>query len=36
LGAGGGEQGAVCRFVTHLLLFRFNTTIWRVHGAILP
>jgi hypothetical protein len=26
----------VCRFVTQLGWLRFNTTLWRVHSAILP
>lgn len=33
---GRGEKGVVYRFVTHLLRFRSNTTMWRVHRAILP
>jgi hypothetical protein len=33
--AGGREKGVVCRFVTRLLRFHFNTTMWRVHGEIL-
>jgi hypothetical protein len=33
--ARGGEKGVVCRFVTHLLWLRSNTTKWRVHSTAL-